>query len=94
MRALCVCAECKCAPLDLAFIVDSSESIGATNFALAKDFIITIIDRLSKDQQVKVMQLSDFLKIYRQRLSVLCSIPLRLTSDAHIFHVACGVHSK
>ncbi|XP_076018350.1 collagen alpha-1(VI) chain [Genypterus blacodes] len=50
---LCSCCECKCAPLDLAFIVDSSESIGATNFALAKDFIITIIDRLIKDQQVK-----------------------------------------
>uniref|UniRef100_A0A7N8XMH0 VWFA domain-containing protein n=1 Tax=Mastacembelus armatus TaxID=205130 RepID=A0A7N8XMH0_9TELE len=46
-------SECKCAPLDLAFIVDSSESIGATNFALAKDFIITVIDRLIKDQQVK-----------------------------------------
>uniref|UniRef100_A0A3Q1CXW5 VWFA domain-containing protein n=1 Tax=Amphiprion ocellaris TaxID=80972 RepID=A0A3Q1CXW5_AMPOC len=45
--------ECKCAPVDLAFIVDSSESIGATNFALAKDFIIAVIDRLVKDQQVK-----------------------------------------
>uniref|UniRef100_A0A8K9UN77 VWFA domain-containing protein n=1 Tax=Oncorhynchus mykiss TaxID=8022 RepID=A0A8K9UN77_ONCMY len=43
---------CKCGPLDLAFIVDSSESIGSTNFALAKDFIITVIDRLIKDQQV------------------------------------------
>ncbi|XP_039999167.1 collagen alpha-1(VI) chain [Xiphias gladius] len=50
---LCSCCECKCAPMDLAFIVDSSESIGATNFALAKDFIITVIDRLVKDQQVK-----------------------------------------
>ncbi|CAB1434022.1 unnamed protein product [Pleuronectes platessa] len=50
---LCSCCECKCAPLDLAFIVDSSESIGSTNFALAKDFIITVIDRLVKDQQVK-----------------------------------------
>lgn len=49
-----VWAECKCATLDLAFIVDSSESIGSTNFALAKDFIITVIDRLAKDQQVKV----------------------------------------
>ena len=49
-----VSAECKCSTLDLAFIVDSSESIGATNFALAKDFIIAIIDRLAKDQQVKV----------------------------------------
>uniref|UniRef100_A0AAZ3SM65 VWFA domain-containing protein n=1 Tax=Oncorhynchus tshawytscha TaxID=74940 RepID=A0AAZ3SM65_ONCTS len=44
--------SCKCGPLDLAFIVDSSESIGSTNFALAKDFIITVIDRLIKDQQV------------------------------------------
>lgn len=49
-----VFSECKCEPLDLAFIVDSSESIGASNFALAKDFIITVIDRLIKDQQVKV----------------------------------------
>ncbi|XP_070988762.1 collagen alpha-1(VI) chain-like [Oncorhynchus clarkii lewisi] len=49
---LCSCCECKCGPLDLAFIVDSSESIGSTNFALAKDFIITVIDRLIKDQQV------------------------------------------
>uniref|UniRef100_A0A674NXX4 Collagen type VI alpha 1 chain n=1 Tax=Takifugu rubripes TaxID=31033 RepID=A0A674NXX4_TAKRU len=48
-----VFTECKCATLDLAFVVDSSESIGATNFALAKDFIITVIDRLAKDQQVK-----------------------------------------
>uniref|UniRef100_A0A8C9XCU5 Collagen type VI alpha 1 chain n=1 Tax=Sander lucioperca TaxID=283035 RepID=A0A8C9XCU5_SANLU len=45
--------KCKCAAMDLAFIVDSSESIGATNFALAKDFIIAIIDRLTKDQQLK-----------------------------------------
>uniref|UniRef100_A0A8C9X8F8 Collagen type VI alpha 1 chain n=1 Tax=Sander lucioperca TaxID=283035 RepID=A0A8C9X8F8_SANLU len=45
--------SCKCAAMDLAFIVDSSESIGATNFALAKDFIIAIIDRLTKDQQLK-----------------------------------------
>ncbi|CAJ1071607.1 collagen alpha-1(VI) chain [Xyrichtys novacula] len=50
---LCSCCECKCASLDLAFIVDSSESIGATNFALAKDFIVTVVDRLIKDQQVK-----------------------------------------
>ncbi|CAL9689066.1 unnamed protein product [Knipowitschia caucasica] len=50
---LCSCCECKCTPLDLVFIVDSSESIGLANFGLAKDFIITVIDRLIKDQQVK-----------------------------------------
>uniref|UniRef100_A0A8C5HTA3 VWFA domain-containing protein n=1 Tax=Gouania willdenowi TaxID=441366 RepID=A0A8C5HTA3_GOUWI len=48
-----VSLECKCASVDLAFIVDSSESIGATNFALAKDFIIAVVDRLIKDHQVK-----------------------------------------
>uniref|UniRef100_A0A8C7JGL4 Collagen type VI alpha 1 chain n=1 Tax=Oncorhynchus kisutch TaxID=8019 RepID=A0A8C7JGL4_ONCKI len=46
--------SCKCGPLDLAFIVDSSESIGSTNFALAKDFIITVIDRLIKDHQKRL----------------------------------------
>lgn len=50
---LCSCCECQCAPVDLAFIVDSSESIGTTNFGLSKDFIITVIDRLIKDQHVK-----------------------------------------
>ncbi|XP_035526625.1 collagen alpha-1(VI) chain [Morone saxatilis] len=50
---LCSCCETKCGPMDLAFIVDSSESVGSSNFALAKDFIITLIDRLMKDQQIK-----------------------------------------
>lgn len=49
---MCSCCECKCGPLDLTFVVDSSESIGSTNFALAKDFIVTVIDRLMKDQRV------------------------------------------
>uniref|UniRef100_A0AAQ4PXH7 VWFA domain-containing protein n=1 Tax=Gasterosteus aculeatus aculeatus TaxID=481459 RepID=A0AAQ4PXH7_GASAC len=44
---------CRCAAMDLTFIVDSSESIGAANFALAKEFIITVVDRLTKDQQLK-----------------------------------------
>ncbi|XP_026769947.2 collagen alpha-1(VI) chain [Pangasianodon hypophthalmus] len=50
---MCSCCECKCGPLNITFIVDSSESIGANNFAIAKDFIIAVIDRLVRDQQVK-----------------------------------------
>ncbi|XDV51420.1 hypothetical protein PO909_020299, partial [Leuciscus waleckii] len=42
--------ECTCGPLDIAFIVDSSESIGASNFAIAKDFIVTVMDRLKLRQ--------------------------------------------
>ncbi|KAJ3594757.1 hypothetical protein NHX12_004064 [Muraenolepis orangiensis] len=41
----------ECEILDI--IMKLSESIGASNFALAKDFIITVIDRLTKDQQIK-----------------------------------------
>ena len=57
MCAFCVSSDCKCATLDLAFVVDSSESIGSTNFAIAKEFVVTVIDRLVKDQKVKVTTL-------------------------------------
>uniref|UniRef100_A0A8C3B428 Collagen alpha-1(VI) chain n=1 Tax=Cairina moschata TaxID=8855 RepID=A0A8C3B428_CAIMO len=50
---LCFAAECTCGPVDLLFVLDSSESIGLQNFQIAKDFIIKVIDRLSKDERVK-----------------------------------------
>uniref|UniRef100_A0A672VFR9 Collagen alpha-1(VI) chain n=1 Tax=Strigops habroptila TaxID=2489341 RepID=A0A672VFR9_STRHB len=50
---LCPAAECTCGPVDLLFVLDSSESIGLQNFQIAKDFIIKVIDRLSKDERVK-----------------------------------------
>ncbi|KAJ8011008.1 hypothetical protein DPEC_G00053740 [Dallia pectoralis] len=46
---LCSC----CGESVLSTLAEHSESIGSTNFALAKDFIITVIDRLIKDQQVR-----------------------------------------
>lgn len=51
---VCFTAECTCGPVDLLFVLDSSESIGLQNFQIAKDFIIKVIDRLSKDERVKV----------------------------------------
>ncbi|XP_029462599.1 collagen alpha-1(VI) chain [Rhinatrema bivittatum] len=50
---MCSCCECICGPIDVLFVVDSSESIGLANFQMAKDFIIKVIDRLSKDEHVK-----------------------------------------
>lgn len=47
-------SECKCGPIDILFVLDSSESIGLHNFEIAKDFIIKVIDRLSRDELVKV----------------------------------------
>uniref|UniRef100_A0A2K5WAA5 Collagen alpha-1(VI) chain n=1 Tax=Macaca fascicularis TaxID=9541 RepID=A0A2K5WAA5_MACFA len=46
-------AECKCGPIDLLFVLDSSESIGLQNFEIAKDFVVKVIDRLSRDELVK-----------------------------------------
>lgn len=50
---MCSCCECTCGPIDILFVLDSSESIGLQNFEIAKDFIIKVIDRLSKDELVK-----------------------------------------
>ncbi|KAA0707569.1 Collagen alpha-1(VI) chain [Triplophysa tibetana] len=61
---MCSCCECKCGPLDIAFILDSSESIGASNFAIAKDFIVTLMNRLklgkfgANDSRIGVVQYS------------------------------------
>uniref|UniRef100_A0A8D0HQZ0 VWFA domain-containing protein n=1 Tax=Sphenodon punctatus TaxID=8508 RepID=A0A8D0HQZ0_SPHPU len=52
-------AECTCGPIDVLFVLDSSESIGLQNFEIAKDFIVKVIDRLSKDERVKVRPLVD-----------------------------------
>ncbi|XP_075036561.1 collagen alpha-1(VI) chain [Mixophyes fleayi] len=50
---MCSCCDCICGPIDVLFVVDSSESIGYSNFQVAKDFIVKVIDRLSRDEHVK-----------------------------------------
>nr|Q801S8.1 RecName: Full=Collagen alpha-1(VI) chain; Flags: Precursor [Xenopus laevis]AAH47255.1 Col6a1 protein [Xenopus laevis] len=53
IKRMCSCCECTCGPLDLLFVLDSSESIGLSNFQISKDFILKVIDRLSRDEHVK-----------------------------------------
>ncbi|XP_039593339.1 collagen alpha-2(VI) chain-like [Polypterus senegalus] len=50
VRETCGCCECQreCPPLDVVFVIDSSESVGRTNFTLAKYFVINIASRLGK----------------------------------------------
>ncbi|XP_068101357.1 collagen alpha-1(VI) chain [Hyperolius riggenbachi] len=50
---MCSCCDCTCGPIDVLFVVDSSESIGLPNFQIAKDFIVKVIDRLHRDEHVK-----------------------------------------
>lgn len=48
MRFLSGCGlKCRTSPLELIFIIDGSESIGPENFELVKDFVNTLIDRMS-----------------------------------------------
>ncbi|KAG9345099.1 hypothetical protein JZ751_009640 [Albula glossodonta] len=41
-------AECECGPVKLLFVLDSSESVGLQNFTLEKEFIIRIINKITK----------------------------------------------
>lgn len=48
VRETCGCCDCEkqCGPLDIVFVIDSSESIGLTNFTLEKNFVINTVSRL------------------------------------------------
>lgn len=45
---LCAVLDCekRCGALDIVFVIDSSESVGLTNFTLEKNFVISTINRL------------------------------------------------
>lgn len=56
IRETCGCCDCekRCGPVDIVFVIDSSESVGLTNFTLEKNFVINTINRLgslAKDPQ-------------------------------------------
>ncbi|KAM8999725.1 collagen alpha-2(VI) chain isoform 1-T2 [Sarcophilus harrisii] len=48
VRETCGCCDCvkHCGALDIIFVIDSSESIGYTNFSLEKNFVINVVNRL------------------------------------------------
>ncbi|XP_036371958.1 collagen, type XXVIII, alpha 1a [Megalops cyprinoides] len=52
IREICGCGiRCRELPLELVFVIDSSESVGPDNFALVKDFVNALIDRLSVSRE-------------------------------------------
>ncbi|XP_059200671.1 collagen alpha-2(VI) chain isoform X2 [Centropristis striata] len=48
IRETCGCCDCekRCGPVDIVFVIDSSESVGLSNFTLEKNFVINTINRL------------------------------------------------
>ncbi|KAG9345208.1 hypothetical protein JZ751_009753, partial [Albula glossodonta] len=39
--------KCRESPLELVFVIDSSESVGPSNFEMVKNFVNALIDRVS-----------------------------------------------
>ncbi|XP_035813413.2 collagen, type XXVIII, alpha 1b isoform X2 [Amphiprion ocellaris] len=51
VRSICSCGvTCRQTPLELVFVIDSSESVGPENFNVIKDFVNALIDRASVSQ--------------------------------------------
>uniref|UniRef100_A0A8C5MEV8 VWFA domain-containing protein n=1 Tax=Leptobrachium leishanense TaxID=445787 RepID=A0A8C5MEV8_9ANUR len=50
VEEICGCCDCyrSCQPVDVVFVIDSSESVGKSNFSLAKNFVINIANRIGK----------------------------------------------
>ncbi|KAG7457506.1 hypothetical protein MATL_G00227890 [Megalops atlanticus] len=52
IREICGCGiRCRELPLELVFVIDSSESVGPDNFALVKGFVNALIERLSVSRE-------------------------------------------
>ncbi|KAK2815248.1 hypothetical protein Q7C36_023514 [Tachysurus vachellii] len=48
IQSICGCGvTCRFSPLELVFVIDSSESVGPDNFEIIKDFVNGLIDRVS-----------------------------------------------
>ncbi|XP_036421837.1 collagen, type XXVIII, alpha 1a [Colossoma macropomum] len=52
IREICGCGmKCRESPLELVFVIDSSESVGPKNFGVVKDFVNALIDRVSVSRE-------------------------------------------
>ncbi|XP_049439428.1 collagen, type XXVIII, alpha 1b isoform X2 [Epinephelus fuscoguttatus] len=53
VRSICSCGvTCRQTPLELVFVIDSSESVGPDNFNVIKDFVNALIDRASVSRDI------------------------------------------
>ncbi|CAB1327873.1 unnamed protein product [Coregonus sp. 'balchen'] len=48
IKEICGCGiKCKVRPMELVFVIDSSESVGPENFEIIKDFVAALVDRVT-----------------------------------------------
>ncbi|KAK2903583.1 hypothetical protein Q8A67_008296 [Cirrhinus molitorella] len=78
IRSICGCGRiCRTQPLELVFVIDSSESVGPDNFEVIKDFVNTLIDRVSVSPEVTRVGVV----LYSHINLVVTSIQERLSRD-------------
>ncbi|XP_048008942.1 collagen alpha-1(XXVIII) chain-like isoform X2 [Megalobrama amblycephala] len=78
IRSICGCGRrCRVKPLELVFVIDSSESVGPENFEVIKDFVNTLIDHMSVSPEVTRVGVVLYSHINR----VVTSIQDRLTHE-------------
>ncbi|NP_001334976.1 collagen, type XXVIII, alpha 1a isoform X1 [Danio rerio] len=52
IREICGCGvKCRTSPLELVFVIDSSESVGPDNYEVVKDFVNSLIDHVSVSRE-------------------------------------------
>lgn len=52
--------KCKETPLELVFVIDSSESVGPDNFGIIKTFVTTVIDRITINEAAARVAIINF----------------------------------
>lgn len=69
--------KCRVTPLELVFVIDSSESVGPKNFEIIKDFVSTFIDHVSVNPKVTRIGVV----LYSATTDVIASLDANLTQD-------------
>ncbi|NXF20113.1 COSA1 protein, partial [Rhodinocichla rosea] len=80
IHEICGCGiKCKTTPLELVFVIDSSESVGPENFNIIKTFMKTFIDKVSANQATTRIGIINF----SHRVDLVSSLK-QYTSKEHL----------
>ncbi|XP_024659919.2 collagen, type XXVIII, alpha 1b isoform X1 [Maylandia zebra] len=86
VKSICSCAlTCRQTPLELVFVIDSSESVGPENFNVIKDFVNALIDHTSVSR--------DITRVGVVLYSHINMVVVSLRQEASLDEIKSAVHS-